>query len=124
MPYHRTSIEPMENATGSIPIFITYLIKNRKAPYRQGAHDSSILAEGVGFEPTTEVSPGKRLAGARTRPLCDPSHDHYRVPSCFFQSLGLTLIGKLRNMWDNSSEGHGGGWTKIGDIRGGELMHN
>ena len=31
------------------------------------------LAEGVGFEPTTPVSQGKRLAGARTRPLCDPS---------------------------------------------------
>ena len=31
------------------------------------------MAEGVGFEPTTPVSQGKRLAGARTRPLCDPS---------------------------------------------------
>ena len=33
----------------------------------------NIMAEGVGFEPTTPVSQGKRLAGARTRPLCDPS---------------------------------------------------
>ena len=32
-----------------------------------------VLAEGVGFEPTTPLSQGKRLAGARTRPLCDPS---------------------------------------------------
>ncbi len=31
------------------------------------------MAEGVGFEPTTPISEGKRLAGARTRPLCDPS---------------------------------------------------
>src|SRR5690606_27091875 len=34
---------------------------------------SGEVAERVGFEPTTEVSPGKRLAGARTRPLCDLS---------------------------------------------------
>ena len=31
------------------------------------------VAEGVGFEPTIPVSQDKRLAGARTRPLCDPS---------------------------------------------------
>ena len=31
------------------------------------------VAEGVGFEPTTPIPQGKRLAGARTRPLCDPS---------------------------------------------------
>jgi hypothetical protein len=31
------------------------------------------MAEGVGFEPTIEETPDKRLAGARTRPLCDPS---------------------------------------------------
>ena len=31
------------------------------------------LAEGVGFEPTIEETLDKRLAGARTRPLCDPS---------------------------------------------------
>ena len=31
------------------------------------------LAEGEGFEPSTPVSQGKHLAGARTRPLCDPS---------------------------------------------------
>ncbi len=27
----------------------------------------------MGFEPTTLITQGKRLAGARTRPLCDPS---------------------------------------------------
>ena len=32
------------------------------------------MAEGVGFEPTSPITQAKRLAGARTRPLCDPSH--------------------------------------------------
>ena len=27
----------------------------------------------MGFEPTTPISQGNRLAGGRTRPLCDPS---------------------------------------------------
>ena len=31
------------------------------------------MAEGVGFEPTTPMTQGTRLAGGRTRPLCDPS---------------------------------------------------
>ena len=31
------------------------------------------MAEGEGFEPSTPVTQGKHLAGARTRPLCDPS---------------------------------------------------
>ena len=31
------------------------------------------LAEGEGFEPSTPYKRGKHLAGARTRPLCDPS---------------------------------------------------
>src|SRR4051812_43476137 len=31
------------------------------------------MAEGEGFEPSIPVSQNKRLAGARTRPLCDPS---------------------------------------------------
>ena len=32
------------------------------------------MAEGAGFEPARGISPPKRLAGARTRPLCDPSN--------------------------------------------------
>ena len=32
-----------------------------------------VLAEGVGFEPTRESKPPTRLAGGRTKPLCDPS---------------------------------------------------
>jgi hypothetical protein len=31
------------------------------------------MAEGRRFELLTQLSSGKRLAGARTRPLCDPS---------------------------------------------------
>ncbi len=31
------------------------------------------MAEGEGFEPSIPVAQDKRLAGARTRPLCDPS---------------------------------------------------
>ena len=31
------------------------------------------MAEGPGFEPGTPISQGNRLAGGRTRPLCDPS---------------------------------------------------
>ena len=33
------------------------------------------VAEGMGFEPMSPLSQAKRLAGARTRPLCDPSLD-------------------------------------------------
>ena len=54
-----------------------------------------VMAEGVGFEPTTPISQGKRLAGARTRPLCDPSVLHetiyilcHRV--CFYNILSVT----------------------------------
>ena len=31
------------------------------------------MAEGMGFEPMSPLSQAKHLAGARTRPLCDPS---------------------------------------------------
>ena len=34
------------------------------------------MAEGPGFEPGTPISQGNRLAGGRTRPLCDPSTSH------------------------------------------------
>ena len=54
----------------------------------------------MGFEPTTPVSQGKRLAGARTRPLCDPSSIYLNIatkddlnllPALFLQ-LKFTLI--------------------------------
>ena len=34
----------------------------------------------MGFEPTTPIARSKRLAGARTRPLCDPSTGRYIMP--------------------------------------------
>ena len=33
----------------------------------------------MGFEPTIPISQDKRLAGARTRPLCDPSPTGYML---------------------------------------------
>ena len=41
----------------------------RSPPLVRGA------AEEEGFEPSTQVSPGNRLAGGRTRPLCDSSRN-------------------------------------------------
>ena len=35
--------------------------------------DRKARAEGEGFEPSAQVTPGSRLAGGCTRPLCDPS---------------------------------------------------
>ena len=44
----------------------------------------------MGFEPTTPLSQGKRLAGARTRPLCDPSAIHqYDNTNRHFTSIQL-----------------------------------
>jgi hypothetical protein len=43
------------------------------------------MAEGEGFEPSTPVTQGKHLAGARTRPLCDPSPG--RVKETYFYSF-------------------------------------
>ena len=43
------------------------------------------MAEGMGFEPMSPFSQAKRLAGARTRPLCDPS------PTPYILSNGLSL---------------------------------
>ena len=41
----------------------------------QDSNDNQLksLAEGEGFEPSTPISQGNRLAGGRTKPLCDPS---------------------------------------------------
>ncbi len=50
------------------------------------------MAEGVGFEPTTPVSQGKRLAGARTRPLCDPSNKPYFMYILIYHILMLCSI--------------------------------
>ena len=50
------------------------------------------MAEGMGFEPMRELSPPKRLAGARTRPLCDPStalNEQYTREAYHRQSSGF-----------------------------------
>ena len=64
------------------------------------------MAEGMGFEPMTPVSQGNRLAGGRTRPLCDPSahsailaFGHGRLQGVwrFSQRLtGLQWLGRIR----------------------------
>ena len=58
----------------------------------------------MGFEPMREVSPPNRLAGGRTRPLCDPSYLrlYYNHKSSFFQprkhiSLEVSIDNFLRN---------------------------
>ncbi|MBF8264633.1 MAG: hypothetical protein HW384_497 [Dehalococcoidia bacterium] len=33
----------------------------------------------MGFEPMTHLSAGNRLAGGRTRPLCDPSQTKLNI---------------------------------------------
>ena len=49
------------------------------------------LAEGMGFEPMREVSPPNRLAGGRTRPLCDPSYLSPIITTkvCYFQTMKI-----------------------------------
>ena len=37
------------------------------------------MAEGMGFEPMSPLTQAKHLAGARTRPLCDPSLAAYML---------------------------------------------
>ena len=50
----------------------------------------------MGFEPTTPISQGKRLAGARTRPLCDPSAVlQYDTINTRFHSIELSVIASL-----------------------------
>ena len=56
------------------------------------------LAEGMGFEPMTPISQSKHLAGARTRPLCDPSSVPLPIYQTGHQATILTGIvqGKPR----------------------------
>ncbi len=44
------------------------------------------MAEGMGFEPMSPFSQTKRLAGARTRPLCDPSSAVYMLSNGYVTS--------------------------------------
>ena len=48
-------------------------------------------AEGMGFEPMRGISPPNRLAGGRTRPLCDPSDERR-------QYIRDLLISQLKNV--------------------------
>ena len=56
------------------------------------------MAEGMGFEPMKAFSHLNRLAGGRTRPLCDPSV-RLRVVVGFnisiYQTLGGLAIAKI-----------------------------
>ena len=54
------------------PALVNALLKRSKKP-RWGEIHSGFMAEGMGFEPMRGVSPPNRLAGGRTKPLCDPS---------------------------------------------------
>jgi hypothetical protein len=45
------------------------------------------MAEGMGFEPMTPISRSNRLAGGRTRPLCDPSSGNLGQYSTVFLYL-------------------------------------
>ena len=58
-----------------------------------------MMAEGPGFEPGTPISQGNRLAGGRTRPLCDPSTSHKYLLYQFIDKdsiktlpIGLTIL--------------------------------
>jgi hypothetical protein len=51
-----------------------------------------LMAEGMGFEPMTPVSRGNRLAGGRTRPLCDPSKRSVRFFSAMQYSIETTAV--------------------------------
>ena len=50
-------------------------LRTREFLRLHGAARGLKTAEGMGFEPMSPLSQAKRLAGARTRPLCDPSLD-------------------------------------------------
>ena len=59
----------------------------------------TMMAEGPGFEPGTPISQGNRLAGGRTRPLCDPSTSHKYLLYQFINKdsiktlpIGLTIL--------------------------------
>ena len=57
----------------------------------------------MGFEPTTPVSQGNRLAGGRTRPLCDPSivggtdnyYIFYYITTLCFAQIYLEVLSTL-----------------------------
>ena len=58
------------------------------------------VAEGVGFEPTRELSPPTRLAGGRTRPLCDPSAWWDVVHQYISGQAASSAAGERRASWE------------------------
>gem|GEM_PF-4412219 len=62
------------DSTNQVQLCRVYKLKLGSASFEKTKIKLALyeLAEGVGFEPTTPLTRGKRLAGARTRPLCDP----------------------------------------------------
>ena len=63
----------------------------------------------MGFEPMSPLSQAKRLAGARTRPLCDPSLAAYMLSNGLKRSNTHTGLGLGRMMvwvkWRNTGGG-------------------
>ena len=56
------------------------------------------MAEGPGFEPGTPISQGNRLAGGRTRPLCDPSTSHKYLLYQFINKDSISCGNKIREL--------------------------
>ena len=52
----------------------------------------------MGFEPMRELSPPNRLAGGRTRPLCDPSclYNKYSRRNALLQGFGQLASGNAQ----------------------------
>ena len=61
------------------------------------------LAEGEGFEPSTPVTQGKHLAGARTRPLCDPSLFHKANYILFYYAYFYNIATLMMRPFSNLS---------------------
>jgi probable rRNA maturation factor len=52
----------------------------------------------MGFEPMTPVSRGNRLAGGRTRPLCDPSNGSVGLISAMQYSIERTVVSSKQRV--------------------------
>jgi hypothetical protein len=69
---------------------VTYDIRSNKDPSQpRDLLESSTHGGGSGIRTHDQVLPGKRLAGARTRPLCDPSS--IRLLAVIYHTTALRL---------------------------------
>ena len=57
------------------------------------------MAEGEGFEPSIPITRDKRLAGARTRPLCDPSGGLHSISRLATPQQGVRHRRRLCVEW-------------------------